>query len=213
MLIGGFIPQSFIDYPGKMAAVVFTAGCNFRCWYCHNPELVLPELMRKSELITRESVVAYLYERKGWIDGVVITGGEPTLHANLPEFIQTIKSLGYLVKLDTNGSNPGMLSKIMVNKLIDYVAMDIKNILEPEPYNRIIGVKQPGKVIEKVKTSVEIIKQSGIDYEFRTTKVPGIHTMEVIRQIQESLGQINRFTTNDYRNENTLIRISDANKM
>ncbi|MBN2814789.1 MAG: anaerobic ribonucleoside-triphosphate reductase activating protein [Bacteroidales bacterium] len=212
MLIGGFIKQSFIDYPGKMAAVVFTAGCNFRCWYCHNPELVLPELISKSDLIPPENVMGYLTERKGWLEGVAITGGEPTLHADLPEFIQTIKNMGYLVKLDTNGSNPEMLNKIVAKKIIDYIAMDIKNILEPQAYNKIIDVSHPAEVIEKVKTSIEIIKQSGIDYEFRTTKVPGFHTPELISQIKTQLGQIKRYTTNDYRNENTLMNASGENK-
>lgn len=204
MLIGGFIKQSFIDYPGKMAAVVFTAGCNFRCWYCHNPELVLPELINKNGLIPLESVLGYLTERKGWLEGVAITGGEPTLHADLPEFIQAIKSLGYLVKLDTNGSNPGMLSKILANKLIDYVAMDIKNLLETEPYNQIINVEQPEKMVEKVKASIEIIKLSGIAYEFRTTMIPEIHTPPIMEQLTGSLGSIEKFTINEFRDEQVL---------
>ncbi|MBN1144057.1 MAG: anaerobic ribonucleoside-triphosphate reductase activating protein [Bacteroidales bacterium] len=212
MLIGGFIHQSFIDYPSKMAAVVFTAGCNFRCWYCHNPHLVLPSLIQQNQIIPVEEVLSRLSERKNWLEGVVITGGEPTLHNDLPTFIEKLKDMGYLVKLDTNGSNPGMLSKILANKRIDYVAMDIKNILEPQAYNEIIDVYHPSEVIEKVKTSIEIIKQSGIDYEFRTTKVPGIHTPEIITQIKVQLGPVKRYTTHDYRNENTLMNASCENK-
>lgn len=212
MLIGGFIKQSFIDYPGKMAAVVFTAGCNFRCWYCHNPELVLPELISKNELIPLESLIGYLTERKGWLEGVAITGGEPTLHTDLPDFIQTVKSLGYQVKLDTNGSNPGMLSKILANKLIDYVAMDIKNILEPEPYNQIIGVEQPEKMVEKLKASIEIIKLSGITYEFRTTRIPEIHTPAIMEQLIGSLGAIEKFTINEFRDEQVLSDYLKENK-
>ncbi len=212
MLIGGFIHQSFIDYPSKMAAVVFTAGCNFRCWYCHNPHLVLPSLIQKNSSIPVEKVLSRLNERKNWLEGVVITGGEPTLHNDLPTFIEKIKDMGYLVKLDTNGSNPEMLGHLLIKKWVDFVAMDVKNLLQPELYNKIIQVKHPVAIIEKLNTSIKLIKKSGIDYEFRTTKVPGIHTPEIIAQIKVQLGQIIRYTINDYRNEKTLMNAYCENK-
>lgn len=117
MKIGGFIKQSLIDYPGKIAAVVFTQGCNFRCGYCHNPQLVLPELFLEQPELVPLNIISYLKEHKNWLDGVVVTGGEPTIHKDLPLFLKEIKGLGYSIKLDTNGSNPYMLERIVKEKL------------------------------------------------------------------------------------------------
>jgi pyruvate formate lyase activating enzyme len=138
MKIAGLIKQSYIDYPGKMAAVVFTQGCNFRCGYCHNPSLVLPRLFHHNKLVAVSDVLIHLENRKDWLDGVVITGGEPTIHGDLPDFLRQIKSLGYLVKLDTNGSNPLMLEKVIKENLVDFIAMDIKTLLQEELYAKSI---------------------------------------------------------------------------
>ena len=129
MRIGAFLKQSLIDWEGRVSAVIFTKGCNFRCGYCHNPYLVLPELLRQTQDIEEHEVLDFLDRRKNWLDGVVISGGEPTLHEDLIPFIQKIKALGLPVKLDTNGSHPEVLEQLIGGKWIDAVAMDIKSAL------------------------------------------------------------------------------------
>ncbi|MDE2026938.1 MAG: anaerobic ribonucleoside-triphosphate reductase activating protein [Candidatus Omnitrophica bacterium] len=164
MRIGGLQKFSLIDYPGKMAAIVFTQGCNFRCPYCHNRELVLPEEFKES--IPQEEVMGFLKRRRCQLDGVVITGGEPTEQADLIPFIGLVKELGYLVKLDTNGSRPHIVDEIIQRQLVDYIAMDVKTSLEK--YQKAIGVDFP---VDKIKKSIELIKNSEIQHEFRTTVV------------------------------------------
>ena len=164
MRIGGFQKFSLIDYPGKICAIVFTQGCNFRCPYCHNPELVKPSLFGKT--IPEEEIFSFLEKRKGKLDAVEITGGEPTLQKDLVDFIHRVKEMGYLVKLDTNGSNPEMLEIIINHGLVDYIAMDIKAPLEK--YKEVThSVISP----DKIKRSIRIIMNSNIKYEFRTTVV------------------------------------------
>ncbi|MFA7658973.1 MAG: anaerobic ribonucleoside-triphosphate reductase activating protein [Candidatus Gastranaerophilaceae bacterium] len=162
--IGGLQKSSLIDYPEKISAIIFTQGCNFRCPYCHNPELI--EGKMEKERGNREQILEFLNSRKDKLDGVVITGGEPTLQKSLPEFIKQIKDMGFLVKLDTNGTNPEMLRQLLDKNLIDYVAMDIKAPLEK--YSEVVCSKVDTKNILK---SIEILKNSNIDYEFRTTVV------------------------------------------
>jgi len=163
MIIGGFQKFSLIDYPGKISCIVFTQGCNFRCPYCHNPELIPFMPLVK---IKEETILSFLERRKGKIDAVVITGGEPTIHQDLLKFIQKIREMGYLIKLDTNGSNPEMLEIIINHSLVDYIAMDIKAPLEK--YKEVThSVISP----EKIKRSIRMIMNSGIRYEFRTTVV------------------------------------------
>ena len=169
MIIGGFQRFSLIDYPDKICAIVFTQGCNFRCPYCHNPELV--RLARKRPIsaaggLKEEEILSFLDGRKGRLDAVTITGGEPLLQSDLERFISAVKGLGYLVKLDTNGSFPSRLEKILESKSVDYIAMDIKTSLDK--YNQVIKRK-----IEKTKIldSISLIMDSGLDYEFRTTVV------------------------------------------
>ncbi len=164
MLIGGFQKFSLIDYPDKICAIVFTQGCNFRCGYCHNPETVDPK--KFSAPISEEEFFSFLEDRKGRIDAVTITGGEPTLQKDLIEFIKKIKELGYLVKLDSNGSNPEILQEVIDLKIADYVAMDIK--ASPERYSEVADANVDAG---KIKESVDLIIGSGTDYEFRTTVV------------------------------------------
>ncbi|MDP2336378.1 MAG: anaerobic ribonucleoside-triphosphate reductase activating protein [Bacteroidota bacterium] len=199
MQIGGFVKQSLIDYPGKIAAIVFTQGCNFRCGYCHNPGLVLPELFHQNQAISVNEVLCYLQERKDWLDGVVVTGGEPTIHKDLPEFLKKIKNLGYLVKLDTNGSNPSMLEHIIKESLADYIAMDIKTTLNATNYSQITGIGESDGITEKVIASIDMLKNSNIETEFRTTKLPGIHTSDILNFILDYLGKNSRYTVNDFR--------------
>ncbi len=181
MKIGGLQKMTLIDYPGKIAATVFLIGCNFRCPYCHNEELVDPEKIKDQPKIDEKDFFRFLNERKDFLDGVCITGGEPTIHSNLLKFIQNIKKRGFLIKLDTNGSNPEMLKNLLKNNLIDFIAMDIKtSILK---YNK-VGAKNK---ISQVRKSINIIKKSGKDYEFRTTVVPGIVDEKDIKKIAQWL--------------------------
>lgn len=174
MIIGGLEKLTLLDYPEHLAAIIFTQGCNFRCHYCYNPLLVLPRNGSDVEEkglspLSPQNLFLFLRERVGRLEGVVITGGEPTLHADLPEFIADIKALGYRVKLDSNGTNPAMLEKLIAAKLIDYIAMDIK--APWARYQEVVGVPVD---CEKLQKSVKIIKDSGLPYEFRTTVVPGL---------------------------------------
>jgi pyruvate formate lyase activating enzyme len=181
MQIGGFIKQSFVDWPGKIASVVFTRGCNFRCVYCHNPTLVLPELYQSSQALQQTDIFSYLEQRKNWLDGVVISGGEPTIHSNLPDFIIRIKEMDYLVKLDTNGTNPEMLEMLIRERLIDFVAMDIKHLPATEPYEMIT---QCPVNLEKITRSIHLIRKGNISCMFRTTAIPEIHSKNILQSVQ-----------------------------
>lgn len=177
MQIGGITKSSLIDYPKKISAVIFLIGCNFNCPYCHNPELVISNII---EPIDINSIYSFLKKRKGLLDGVVITGGEPTLHKKLPEFIKNIKDMSYLIKLDTNGSNPNMVEELIENKLVDYIAMDIKAPFDE--YNNII-TKEIN--IENVKKTFKLLVQNKVDYEFRTTVVSNLLNYESFVKINE----------------------------
>jgi pyruvate formate lyase activating enzyme len=179
MIIGGLEKMTLLDYPGQLAAVVFTKGCNFRCHFCYNPLLVWPDKEtdeKKYEKtyppISEDEFFLFLENRKGKLDGVVITGGEPTLHSDLPEFIKKIRALGYKIKLDTNGTNPKMLEKVLAEKLIDYLAMDLKAPLEK--YEQVVSATVNCQDLQK---SVKMIIESGLPHEFRTTVVPGLHEL------------------------------------
>ena len=190
MIIKGLQRHTLIDYPGKIACVVFTFGCNFRCGYCHNPELIVDDGRPE---ISQQEVLDFLKERVGFLDGVVISGGEPTLNGDLPNFISKIKQMGFSVKLDTNGTNPKMLKELMDRNLLDYIAMDIKGPLED--YDKIANVKVD---IDKIKKSVDIVKNFR-DYEFRTTAVPELFDTNIARKIGEWLDGSKRFYLQQFR--------------
>ena len=171
---------SFIDYPGKISAIVFTRGCNFRCPFCHNPELVLPE--RYCETVRIEDVFSFLEKRRGKLDAVVITGGEPTLQADLIPFMQRIKTMGFLLKLDTNGSRPQMLRDAIAKGLPDYIAMDIK-----APWDKYARVAGSLVNITDIKKSMDLIMESGISYEFRTTLVESLLGPDDVMSIGETI--------------------------
>lgn len=190
MRIGGFTKQSHIDWHDKLAAVVFTKGCNFRCSFCHNAELVYPELVHKTDDIPEEIVFDFLSTRTTWLDGVVITGGEPTIQHDLKDFIEKIKIIGLAVKLDTNGSSPRVLEELLKSNLLDYVAMDIKTIFDEEAYQTICDINDL-QLLSKIKESVEILKQSNIDYQLRTTVVPKYHTKDMINKLQDKFSYCN----------------------
>ena len=175
MDIHGIQKLTLLDYPGKCACTVFLAGCNLRCPFCHNAPLVTgqaPVAMGEEELL------AFLKKRRGLLDGVCITGGEPTLRPDLPEFIRRIKDLGYLVKLDTNGSNPDMLRRLIGEKILDYVAMDIKN--SPENYSVTCGGVD---ILSRVEESLAILKENNVEYELRTTLCRPFHDESAMEAI------------------------------
>ena len=177
MYINGFQKLTILDYPGKVACIVFTPGCNFRCPFCHNASLVTH--IDKDTYINEEEVLSYLKKRKGIIDGVVITGGEPLLQEGIEEFIRKIKDLGYYVKLDTNGSFPEKLISLVEDGLVDYVAMDIKN--SKAKYMTTIGIDN--FEMASIEKSVDFLLQNNVDYEFRTTIVKHFHTLQDIQDI------------------------------
>jgi len=199
MQIGGLQKLTLIDYPGRLAATVFLCGCNFRCPWCYSSELVLPEKIKNQPKISEKEFFDFLKERKTLLEGLVLCGGEPTYHKELPDLIKKIKKLGFLVKLDTNGSNPKMIKKLIDNKLIDYVAMDVK--LPKEKYPKIYGKRVKIKNIEE---SIKILKEGKIDGEFRTTIVPKILQKEDILKIARWISPAKKYFLQNFRPEKTV---------
>ncbi|MBQ3102605.1 anaerobic ribonucleoside-triphosphate reductase activating protein [bacterium] len=177
MLIGGLQKSSLVDYPSKICTVVFTIGCNFRCGYCHNPELI-----KKEDCISENDFFEFIKSRQGKIDAIVISGGEPTLQEDLEDFIVKCRKLNFLIKLDTNGTNPEVLKNLLSKNLLDYIAMDIK-----APFEKYPNITRRFLDIEKIKKSIEIIMTSGIDYEFRTTVVRSQLNVEDLITISENI--------------------------
>ena len=198
MLICGLQKVTLIDFPGRVACTVFLCGCNFRCPWCYSKELVLPQNITLQPKISEKHFFDFLKERQDLLSGVVVCGGEPTIQKDLPQFIKKIKKMNFLVKLDTNGSNPRALQGLLKDHLLDYVAMDIK---QSQKYDEATGVKTD---LAKIKESVEIIKNSGIDYEFRTTVVPRIHTKKDIIEIAKWLSPARKYYLQNFRPEKTV---------
>ena len=198
VLIKGWQKTSLIDFSPYTASVIFTGGCNFRCPFCHNPELVLH--FNAIEDIDEKEVLGYLELKKNWIDGVCITGGEPTIYPDLPEFISKIRKIGTRVKLDTNGSNPDMLKELIKKKLIDYIAMDIKSDLDN--YSKIAGVNVD---ITNIKQSINLIRNSGIDHEFRTTVIPGLVGKKEVFKIGKLLKGSKKYVIQNFRGTKPVI--------
>ena len=176
MRIGGLQKLTLLDFPGQMACTVFLPGCNLRCPFCHNADLVL----RGKELPTmsEDEFFSFLKSRQGILEGVCVTGGEPMLHPELPDFLKKIRDHGFLVKLDTNGTRPEVLRKLLTDGLLDYVAMDIKN--SPDRYTETCG---GAEVLDEVRRSAALLMESGLDYEFRTTVCKPLHTPEDLQAI------------------------------
>jgi len=192
MKIGGYQKSSLIDFPGKIADVVYTQGCCWRCPYCHNRSLVYPS--RFQPATPEDEIFDHLELRRGQLDAVVVTGGEPTLQTGLVDFLRRVRQLGYLTKLDTNGCRPNVLATLLQENLLDYIAMDVKGPLKE--YSRFAGCEVDTGPLE---LSIELIKQSNIPYEFRTTLVGGLHTREHIDQLAPLMYGVRRYAVQTYR--------------
>lgn len=199
--------MTLIDYPGQLAAIVFTKGCNFRCHFCYNPLLVWPNREtdeKKYEKtyppISEDEFFLFLSSRKGKLDGVVITGGEPTLHSDLSDFIKKIRVMGYKIKLDTNGTNSVAIQKLLDEKLIDYIAMDLKAPFDK--YEEVVGIPVNCQEIEK---SVKMIIESGLPYEFRTTVVPGLHELADFSKMGEIITGAEAWYLQKFKSDTELV--------
>lgn len=199
MRIHGFQKTTLLDYPGRVAATIFVGGCNFRCPFCHNGQLVLD--VAEQPVIPEEEVLAYLKKRRGVLEGVCITGGEPTLQEDLAEFIRSLKDMGYLVKLDTNGYRPEVLRTLLQEGLLNYVAMDIK--ASQKKYSSAAGMTP--LEFEKVKESIRLLMEGSVPYEFRTTVVKGIHEMEDFDEIGQLLQGCSAYYLQGFRESDTMI--------
>ena len=197
--IKGFLETSFVDWPGKICSVLFLPACNFRCPYCHNHPLVLHPDQLPS--ISWRDILVRLQAFRGWVDGICLTGGEPTVHAELPVFIREIRANGFLVKLDTNGSNPKMLEALMEKGDVDFIAMDVKAPLDPFPYSRSSGVAVD---LDAIKRSIGTLKAGKIPYVFRMTVVPGLHAEEDVLQVGRQLRVGQRLTLQNFSPDNPL---------
>jgi len=197
--IKGFLETSFLDWPGKLCSVIFLPRCNFRCPYCHNHPLVFhPE---RYPSIPFEDILDRLHSFRDWIDGVCITGGEPTLQVDLPLLIREIKRNGFLLKLDTNGSNPQVVEDLLKAEEIDFVSMDVKAPLDPFSYRRSIGLSID---LDLILRSIEILKKGKVEYQFRMTVVPGLHREEDIKTLGDQLRVGQKFVLQNFNPENPL---------
>ena len=195
MVIHGFQKLTLLDYPGKVACTLFSGGCNFRCPFCQNGNLVQhPEW---EPVIPEEEIFAVLEKRRGVLDGVCVTGGEPTLDPVLERFVTKIKELGYLVKLDTNGTNPEMLRQLIASGAVDFVAMDIKHFPDAEHYGAVTPLSQA--MMDNVLRSIGILRRGGTEYELRTTLLPGIHTPPVRETLRRMFADC-RYVFHEFRN-------------
>lgn len=196
--IKGFQKTSLIDYAPYTASTIFLAGCNFRCPFCHNPDLVLNSKDIKD--IPEQEIFDYILSKKKWIDAVCITGGEPTIYPDLPDFILKFKSVGIKIKLDTNGSNPEMIEELLAKNLVDFIAMDIK--ADIQNYEKLCNVPV---MIQNIEKSIDLIKNSDIDYEFRTTVVPNLVGKKEILSIGSWLKGSRKFAIQNFRPSKSLI--------
>lgn len=192
----GHIKSSFIDYPDKICTVYFVGGCNFRCPYCHNSHL----LRNEGETIGEKEVFSYLDRRKKMLDAVCISGGEPTLQPGLPEFIGKVREMGFMVKLDTNGTNPEVIKELLDGRFIDYIAMDVKAPMWKYNY-----IAQAGVDTYRIEESISLIKKSGVDYEFRTTVCRELLSVDDIVEIAGLLKGSKKYVVQNFRDGNTVL--------
>lgn len=201
MNIAGYQPLTLLDYPGVIASMVFTQGCPFRCVYCHNPDLIAMRPESRSNTVSEDTIFAHIKKQQRLLEGVVVTGGEPTVHPDLPLFLKKLKSLGVLVKLDTNGVHPDMIERLIKEGTVDFIAMDIKHVWHRYP--EVIGLSQRG-IIENVQKTYNILSASHLSHEFRTTVYPGLHGEDDIRTIARQLASGERYALQEMRYEKTL---------
>ena len=198
MNVRGIYKSSLVDYPGKIAAVVFNAGCNFRCGFCHNPDIVVNG--HALEEVSDDEIISFIDSRRKLIDGVVITGGEPTLSSNLPEFLKKIKECGFYIKLDTNGSSPEVVEDLLSQNLLDYIALDIKT--SPKLYSQFTS---SDITFETILKTLSHIKKSEIEYELRTTCVPGFIDDEILKEIGELTGRVKAYYLQQFSTSPSLL--------
>lgn len=204
MLISGLQKLTLLDYPGKVACTLFTSGCNFRCPFCHNASLVLPELAGQCDgAISEDELLLFLRKRQGVLDGVAITGGEPLLHKDLPSFLEKVRALGFMIKLDTNGTFPERLMDVVSAGLVDRVAMDIKN--SPELYAKTVGLDTLD--IGAIERSKDFLLGGTVDYEFRTTVVRGLHTRESIVGAAQWIAGAKEYYLQQFKDSGQIIAI------
>lgn len=197
----GWRKTSLLEYPGKISTVLFTGGCNFRCPFCYNTQLV--QIPERLIAISVEEVLRYLRENRRLYQAVAVTGGEPTLHEDLPAFLKSVRDAGFAVGLETNGTNPGMLEELIEDDLVSRIAMDVKTVLKPSKYAEAAGVTDPG-LFRQVLRSIELLKNGSCDYEFRVTLVPGLHTEEVILTLAKQLEGARHFVLQQFVDTETL---------
>ena len=201
MNIAGLQKLTTSDFPGYLSCIVFTQGCNLKCPYCQNSELIPMVRTFKDDSLTSEDILEFLHKRKNILEGVVVTGGEPLVHSDIEEFISKIKEIGYKIKLDTNGTNPKLLKRLIESNLIDYVAMDIKN--DFENYAKTVGVQNFD--VQNIKESIDILKNSKIDFEFRTTIVKEFHNVASISNICETIGKAPKYFIQNFEDSSNVI--------
>jgi pyruvate formate lyase activating enzyme len=205
MKILGFQKQSLIEYPGRISAVVFLGGCNLRCQFCYVPHLVLPEEIEKQKEIPQKEIFSFLKERRNFLEAVAVSGGEPTINKDLPDFIRKIKELGYLVELETNGTNSKMIKYLIEKKLVDYLAMDIKHRLDNfEKYKEITGGVLTKKMLENIRNSAKILNSGRVDFEFRTTIMKEFHQKEDILEICREIQGAKIYYLQNYQKNKTI---------
>jgi pyruvate formate lyase activating enzyme len=198
MEFAGLQPMTLLDYPEKMAATLFTAGCNFACRFCYNPQLVLPEKTKQQKMQSEQEILNFLQERQGWLEGVCITGGEPTLQPDLLDFCRRVKALGYLVKVDSNGLKPEVLEKLIAAQVVDFIAMDIK-----APKTRYAEIVNKKIFLAKIEQSIKLLqawqaRQKNLAVEFRTTLVPGLHQAQDVLAIAQWLAGSRRYVLQNF---------------
>jgi len=196
MEIKGFIDISLVDWDGKVSSVTFLPGCNMRCPFCYNTALVLHP--QKMPTVSIEEVEDYLKRNRNWIDGVVITGGEPTIHQDLLNLCQEVKKLGFKVKVDTNGTHPSMIRELIHKRLVDYVAMDIKAPLNQEKYSKACGTNAKN-LLEKIEETIDILLGDDVEYEFRTTVVPTLHMKKDVEEICYRIRGCRKYAIQNYK--------------
>jgi len=201
MKIAGLQKLTLLDYPGKVACIIFTPGCDFRCPFCHNASLVTR--LDESQWIPMEQVITFLKKRRGILDGVCITGGEPLLQAGIEDFLSEVKGLGYQIKLDTNGSHPEKLKHMISQGLVDYVAMDVKNSFEK--YEETIGIQFETSMHDRIQSSIQVLVNGTIDFEFRTTIVDELHDADDFIKIGEMCIGARRFYIQKFEDSGDLV--------